>query len=101
MACLGRARPCEHAIRLHCAGTRDGEAQIRLERTEHCSLVGLHSIPLNQPCSGSMQAQVISSIANLSFAVVNLCRGGAEDRSLGHGCNLRRGDIQAISLVPR
>ena len=69
---------------------------------EHYGLVGLHSIPQNQACSSSsMQAQAISSIANLRFAVVNLCRGGAEDRALGHGNNLRRGDIQAMSLVPR
>ena len=32
--------------------------------------------------------------------VTNLCRGGAEGRAFGHGSNLRRGDIQAISLVP-
>ena len=29
------------------------------------------------------------------------CRGGAKGRALGHGNNLRRGDIQAISLAPR
>ena len=72
-----------------------------LAYAEHCSLVGLHSIPLSQACSGSMQAQEISSIANLSFDVINLCCGGAEDRALGHGNDLRRGDIHAMSLVPR
>ena len=45
--------------------TRDGEAQIRLERTEHCDLVGLHSIPQNQACSGSMRAHAMSNVANL------------------------------------
>ena len=89
----------EHTLNRMCIRTIFVSRQW-LACAEHCGLVGLHSIPQNQACSSSMQAQAISSIANLRFAVVNLCRGGAEDRALGHGSNLRRGDIQAISLVP-
>ena len=39
--------------------------------------------------------------ANLCFAVVDLCRGGAEGHALRHGTDLRQGYIPAPALVPR
>ena len=64
----------EHSLNRMCIRTIIVNRQW-LACAEHCGLVGLHSIPQNQACSSSMQAQAISSIANLSFAVVTLCRG--------------------------